>query len=143
MGAHASKRTITLPFTLEVDGERPARGSARIDWSPQDPATLSVHFANGTNEVNWQFARELLRTGIESAVWAGELDVKVRSNDWSTTRIRLHSPDGIADVVIGTAPLRSFLNTIDAIVPAASLREDEAIAESVDAAIERILTEAS
>lgn len=136
MAAHRRSQEIELPF--KIDGEV-GTGSARFEWSPAEPAELHAQFYFSPYTTNWIFARELLRLGLDAALWAGEADVRIRSNDWSTTRIRLTSPEGTADLIIGTAPLRVFLNAIDSVIPSSSGDESQAITESVEAAIERIL----
>jgi hypothetical protein len=87
-------------------------------------------------EVEWVFARDLLRTGLASPV--GDGDVHVWPS-WGTGRellmISLTSPDGQALLEATAEDVRSFLDRTAAVVPDG----EESNHLDLDAALARLL----
>jgi Streptomyces sporulation and cell division protein, SsgA len=104
-----------------------------LRYSAADPYAVRAVFSGDGMEVEWVFARELLRTGLGSPV--GDGDVHVWPS-WGTGRellmISLTSPDGQASA----ADVRSFLDRTAAVVPDG----DESAHLDLDAALTRLLS---
>ena len=89
-----------------------------LRYSASDPYAVRAVFSGDGMEVEWVFARELLRTGLGTPV--GDGDVHIWPS-WGTGRellmISLTSPDGQAVLEAGAADVRSFLDRTAAVVP--------------------------
>ncbi|MFJ4918946.1 SsgA family sporulation/cell division regulator [Streptomyces sp. NPDC088725] len=102
----AVPRMETVPATLRYDRSDPFT----VYMSFPAPATLE-----GT-DVTWEFARELLATGVDGPAGAG--DVRVRPFGYGRTALEFHAPEGTAMVHLHTSELRRFLERAEALVPA-------------------------
>ncbi|MGC5341693.1 SsgA family sporulation/cell division regulator [Streptomyces sp. DT24] len=101
----SAPRMETLPATLQYDRNDPF--AVRMAFPA--PATLE-----GT-EVSWEFSRELLTTGLDSAAGLG--DVRVRPYGYDRTVLEFHAVEGIAMVHVRTSELRRFLDRAQELVP--------------------------
>ncbi|WP_088281446.1 MULTISPECIES: SsgA family sporulation/cell division regulator [unclassified Kineosporia] len=108
-----------------------------LRYSASDPYAVRAVFSGDGMEVEWVFARELLRTGLASPV--GDGDVHVWPS-WGTGRellmISLTSPDGQAVLEATADDVRSFLDRTAAVVPDG----DESAYLDLDAALTRLLS---
>ncbi|MFE2035945.1 SsgA family sporulation/cell division regulator [Streptomyces scopuliridis] len=102
----------TVSVTLRYDGADPL--AIRIVFPPE------VSLDDG--EVVWAFARDLLESGLRLP--SGEGDVQVWPCGRAQVVLEFHSPDGVAVVQFDTAPLRRFLDSSYAMVPAGQERHD-------------------
>src|SRR3954470_23236085 len=107
-----------------------------LRYSASDPYAVRAVFSGDGMEVEWVFARDLLRSGLTSPV--GEGDVHVWPS-WGTgpelLMISLPSPDGQAVLEAGAQDVRAFLDRTTAVV-----REgDESEHLDLDAALARLL----
>src|SRR3954471_9119529 len=107
-----------------------------LRYCATDPYAVRAVFSGDGMEVEWVFARDLLRSGLTSPV--GEGDVHVWPS-WGTGRellmISLTSPDGQAVLEAGAHDVRSFLDRTTAVVP----EGDESQHLDLDAALARLL----
>jgi hypothetical protein len=89
-----------------------------LRYSAADPYAVRAVFSGDGMEVEWVFARELLRNGLTHPV--GDGDVHVWPS-WGTGRellmISLSSPDGQAVLEAGAEDVRSFLDRTTVVVP--------------------------
>ena len=107
-----------------------------LRYSATDPYAVRAVFSGDGMEVEWVFARDLLRTGLASPV--GDGDVHVWPS-WGTGRelvmISLTSPDGQAVLEAGSDDVRRFLDRTAAVVPDG----EESLYLDLDAAVTRLL----
>src|SRR3954468_19291496 len=107
-----------------------------LRYCATDPYAVRAVFSGDGMEVEWVFARDLLRSGLTSPV--GEGDVHVWPS-WGTGRellmISLTSPDGQAVLEAGAQDVRSFLDRTTAVVP----EGEESEHLDLDAALARLL----
>ncbi|MFJ8826781.1 SsgA family sporulation/cell division regulator [Streptomyces sp. NPDC102467] len=101
----AAPRMASIPATLAYD----ARDPFAVRMSFPAPATLE-----GV-EVCWTFARELLASGVEEPVGAG--DVRVRPYGYDRTVLEFHAMEGTAVVHIRTGEVERFLSDTTELVP--------------------------
>lgn len=89
-----------------------------LRYSANDPYAVRAVFSGDGMEVEWVFARDLLRTGLTTPI--GDGDVHVWPS-WGTGRellmISLTSPDGQAVLEAAAADVRSFLDRTAVVVP--------------------------
>lgn len=89
-----------------------------LRYSPLDPYAVRTIFSGDGMEVEWVFARELLRTGLSTP--NGDGDVHIWPS-WGTGRellmISLTSPDGQAVLEADAEDVRGFLDRTAAVVP--------------------------
>jgi hypothetical protein len=108
-----------------------------LRYSASDPYAVRAVFSGDGMEVEWVFARDLLRTGLSTPT--GDGDVHVWPS-WGTGRellmISLTSPDGQAVLEATTDDVRSFLDRTTAVVPDG----DESSHLDLDAALTRLLS---
>ena len=108
--------SVQLRLVIADDDAVPLPVSLR--YSASDPYAVRAVFCGNGMEVEWVFARELLRTGLGTPV--GDGDVHIWPS-WGTGRellmISLTSPDGQAVLEVGAADVRSFLDRTAAVVP--------------------------
>ncbi len=107
-----------------------------LRYSASDPYAVRAVFSGDGMEVEWVFARDLLRTGLSSPT--GDGDVHVWPS-WGTGRellmISLTSPDGQAVLEATAEDVRSFLDRTAAVGPDG----DESSFLDLDAALARLL----
>jgi hypothetical protein len=108
-----------------------------LRYSAADPYAVRAVFSGDGMEVEWVFARDLLRTGLSTPI--GDGDVHVWPS-WGTGRellmISLTSPDGQAVLEAGAEDVRVFLDRTAAVVPDG----EESLYLDLDAAVARLLT---
>jgi hypothetical protein len=108
-----------------------------LRYSVADPYAVRAVFSGDGMEVEWVFARDLLRSGLGTPV--GDGDVHVWPS-WGTGRellmISLTSPDGQAVLEAGASDVREFLDRTAAVVPDGA----ESSYLDLDAAVARLLT---
>ena len=107
-----------------------------LRYSAADPYAVRAVFSGDGMEVEWVFARDLLRTGLASPI--GDGDVHVWPS-WGTGRelvmISLTSPDGQAVLEAAADDVRTFLDRTAAVVPDG----EEGLYLDLDAAVVRLL----
>jgi hypothetical protein len=107
-----------------------------LRYSAADPYAVRAVFSGDGMEVEWVFARELLRTGLTCPV--GDGDVHVWPS-WGTGRellmISLSSPDGQAVLEAGAEDVRNFLDRTTVVVPDG----EESSYLDMDAALAKLL----
>jgi hypothetical protein len=108
-----------------------------LRYSSADPYAVRAVFSGDGMEVEWVFARDLLRSGLAGPI--GDGDVHVWPS-WGTGRelvmISLTSPDGQAVLEAGAEDVRTFLDRTAAVVPDG----EESLYLDLDAAVARLLT---
>ncbi|OEV05253.1 SsgA family sporulation/cell division regulator [Streptomyces oceani] len=101
------RTTAALPLT------------AVLRYDRADPLAIHASFPAESSldgaEVDWVFARELLRAGLHAP--AGDGDVRLWPGGRVHTMLELHTPEGMALVELRRAELRYFLRRCDAAVP--------------------------
>ncbi|MEJ2579305.1 MAG: SsgA family sporulation/cell division regulator [Kineosporiaceae bacterium] len=89
-----------------------------LRYSAMDPYAVRAVFSGDGMEVEWVFARDLLRSGLAAPI--GDGDVHVWPS-WGTGRellmISLTSPDGQAVLEAAAEDVRVFLDRTAAVVP--------------------------
>jgi hypothetical protein len=107
-----------------------------LRYSATDPYAVRAVFSGDGMEVEWVFARDLLRHGLSNPT--GDGDVHVWPS-WGTGRellmISLTSPDGQAVLEASADDVRSFLDRTTAVVPDG--QESDFL--DLDAALTRLL----
>ena len=107
-----------------------------LRYSAADPYAVRAVFSGDGMEVEWVFARDLLRTGLSTPI--GDGDVHVWPS-WGTGRelvmISLTSPDGQAVLEASADDVRTFLDRTAAVVPDG----EESLYLDLDAAVIRLL----
>lgn len=107
-----------------------------LRYSTTDPYAVRAVFSGDGMEVEWVFARELLRSGLTAPI--GDGDVHVWPS-WGTGRellmISLTSPDGQAVLEAAAKDVRTFLDRTTAVVPDGQ----ESTHLDLDAALARLL----
>ena len=107
-----------------------------LRYCATDPYAVRAVFSGDGVEVEWVFARDLLRTGLSTPT--GDGDVHVWPS-WGTGRellmISLTSPDGQAVLEAGAQDVRAFLDRTTAVVPDG----EESAHLDLDAALARLL----
>jgi hypothetical protein len=107
-----------------------------LRYSTTDPYAVRAVFSGDGMEVEWVFARELLRSGLTAPI--GDGDVHVWPS-WGTGRellmISLTSPDGQAVLEAAAEDVRTFLDRTAAVVPDGQ----ESTHLDLDAALARLL----
>ncbi|MFC4005021.1 SsgA family sporulation/cell division regulator [Prauserella oleivorans] len=92
---------------------------SRLSYRANDPFTVSLAFRiDGDEWVEWDFARELLLTGLTEPSGIG--DVRVRpdlATDDDYLVLELESPDGYAVVEIDVGDVERFADAATAMVP--------------------------
>jgi len=108
-----------------------------LRYSATDPYAVRAVFSGDGMEVEWVFARDLLRQGLSNPT--GDGDVHVWPS-WGTGRellmISLTSPDGQAVLEASADDVRSFLDRTTAVVPDG--QESDFL--DLDAALSRLLS---
>jgi hypothetical protein len=108
-----------------------------LRYSAADPYAVRAVFSGDGMEVEWVFARDLLRTGLATPI--GDGDVHVWPS-WGTGRelvmISLTSPDGQAVLEASAEDVRTFLDRTAVVVPDG----EESLYLDLDAAVARLLT---
>jgi hypothetical protein len=108
-----------------------------LRYSAADPYAVRAVFSGDGMEVEWVFARELLRSGLSAPV--GDGDVHVWPS-WGTGRellmISLTSPDGQAVLEASAEDVRAFLDRTTAVVSDG----DESKYLDLDAALTRLFS---
>ena len=108
-----------------------------LRYSAADPYAVRAVFSGDGMEVEWVFARDLMRTGLSTPI--GDGDVHVWPS-WGTGRelvmISLTSPDGQAVLEASAEDVRTFLDRTALVVPDG----EESLYLDLDAAVARLLT---
>lgn len=93
---------------------------AVLHYHPADPFAVRIAFppeiSLDGSAVEWTFARELLREGMDTPTGTG--DVRVRPLGRSRMLLELHVDDGVAMVQMNAAEIRVFLERSYDAVPA-------------------------
>lgn len=131
----------TVHATVTYHGvANPMRAKLRFDMA--DPLAVTLVFlragSGGAGEVDWTFARELLRAGLDRHEGLG--DVRVWPEDRFGVRLLhvvLDSPEGCGRAELPRQAVRKFLNETFHLVPAGAPEEMRA-ATALDAALDQI-----
>ncbi|MFE2494710.1 SsgA family sporulation/cell division regulator [Streptomyces scopuliridis] len=119
---------VEQPATARLisDAPHPRTVSVTLRYDGADPLAIRIVFPPEVSlddgEVVWAFARDLLESGLRLP--SGEGDVQVWPCGRAQVVLEFHSPDGVAVVQFDTAPLRRFLDSSYAMVPAGQERHD-------------------
>ncbi|MFJ1644618.1 SsgA family sporulation/cell division regulator [Streptomyces sp. NPDC088258] len=111
---------------LITDAPHPRTVSVTLRYDDADPPALRIVFPpelsldREQGEVVWTFARDLLASGLRQP--SGDGDVRVWPCGRAQTVMEFHAPDGVAVVQFDSAPLRRFLESSYALVPAGQER---------------------
>jgi hypothetical protein len=107
-----------------------------LKYSSADPYAVRAVFSGDGMEVEWVFARDLLRSGLSAPT--GDGDVHVWPS-WGTGRqllmISLTSPDGQAVLEAGADDVRAFLDRTTSVVPDGQ----ESLYLDLDATVKQLL----
>ncbi|MFB9377872.1 SsgA family sporulation/cell division regulator [Kineococcus gynurae] len=96
---------------------------ASLHYGADDPYAIHAVFRGGDTDVEWVFARDLLREGLEAPAGDGDVQVQPCMNSAlagdgrARILLRLSSPDGNAELEADEADVRRFLRRADALVP--------------------------
>ncbi|WP_369069480.1 SsgA family sporulation/cell division regulator [Kineococcus terrestris] len=93
---------------------------ASLHYGADDPYAIHAVFRGGDADVEWVFARDLLREGLVGPAGDGDVHVRPCSGSVDGRRrvlLRLSSPDGNAELEADEADVRRFLRRADALVP--------------------------
>jgi hypothetical protein len=105
---------------LISDAPHPRIVSVMLRYDGSDPLALRMVFpaevSLDDSEVVWAFARDLVETGLREP--AGEGDVHVWPCGRAQTVFEFRAPEGVALVQFDNGPLRRFLRSSFAVVPA-------------------------
>ncbi|MEZ0492903.1 SsgA family sporulation/cell division regulator [Kineococcus sp. TBRC 1896] len=111
---------VDVSLRLRTTGGPGLPVPASLRYGADDPYAIHAVFRGGDADVEWVFARDLLREGLTGPT--GDGDVQVRPcTDAADGRprivLRLSSPDGNAELEADGADVRRFLRRADALVP--------------------------
>ncbi|MFB7270627.1 SsgA family sporulation/cell division regulator [Streptomyces sp. NPDC056244] len=111
---------------LITDAPHSKAVSVTLRYDGADPLAMRIVFPASVSldgkEVVWAFARDLLDQGLRLP--AGTGDVQVWPCGRAQTILEFHSPEGVAMVQFDAMPLRRFLKSSYAMVPAGEERHD-------------------
>jgi hypothetical protein len=110
---------VELRLVIPQNGKVPV--SVHLDYDAQDPFAVAAAFHGEDGAIEWVFARDLLRDGLERP--SGEGDVQVwpgRADGQDVVLIALNSPDGHAVLEADAGDLRGFLDRTLHLVPVGS-----------------------
>ena len=130
---------VTQPMVVDlIDASGTATPiEADLRYDPADPLAVTAVFKTAGQDVRWTFGRELLTDGLYEPTGDGDVHVWPCLDDdgHAVVIIELCSPDGEALVQAKTGDMRTFIDRVNALVPAGT----EADLLDVDAAIAAIL----
>ncbi|GAA2502737.1 SsgA family sporulation/cell division regulator [Streptomyces gobitricini] len=112
---------IEHPVRARLVASAPRRESvaATLRYDPENPFAVQMTFPAPATlegiEVAWEFARDLLATGLDEPAGLG--DVRVRPYGYDRTVVEFHAPEGVAMVHIRTCEVRRFLQRARHLVP--------------------------
>jgi hypothetical protein len=116
----------TVQARLILSPHRSARLRVVLSYLPEDPFAVRMAFpaefslddlpdGEGSEDIVWVFARQLLSAGLELPAGVG--DVHVRPAPGRRTMVELRAPEGTALLQFDTADLRRFLWRSRLLVP--------------------------
>lgn len=89
--------------------------TAVFSYSLADPYAVNARFATADGEVDWAFARDLLKDGLRETVGLG--DIRVRPGSEDSVWITLRSAEGSAELECDRSTIEEFVQQIFAAVP--------------------------
>jgi hypothetical protein len=109
--------------------------SATLRYDGADPLAMYIVFPaevslDDSGEVVWTFARDLLESGLREP--SGDGDVQVWPCGRAQTVLEFHAPRGVAVVQFDSAPLRRFLDSSYAMVPAGEEEQHDGVTRGLD-----------
>lgn len=102
---------------LDANGTATPLG-AELRYDTSDPYAVAACFLAGETQVQWVFARDLLRAGIHQPTGDGDVHIWpcLDTLGHAATIIELSSPDGEALIQARTDELYDFLEEAEALV---------------------------
>jgi hypothetical protein len=126
---------ITSRLVMETEGPfGPVQIDAELRYDPSDPYAVAVAFHQGTSEVVWVFARDLLIRGLSEPVGEGDVRVfpSLDAEGHATVGLWLNAPTGQAVLKAAAQPVLGFVaRTTQTVWPGTEsdlVSADEAIA---------------
>jgi hypothetical protein len=112
--------------------------AAELRYDKSDPYAVAACFLAGESQVQWVFARDLLKRGIHQPTGDGDVHIWpcLDTLGHAATIIELSSPDGEALIQARTDELYDFLAEAEALVRSGT----EAEHVDVDSALVQLLT---
>jgi hypothetical protein len=112
--------------------------AAELRYDKSDPYAVAACFLAGESQVQWVFARDLLKRGIHQPTGDGDVHIWpcLDTLGHAATIIELSSPDGEALIQARTDELYDFLAEAEALVRSGT----EADHVDVDSALVQLLT---
>ncbi len=112
--------------------------AAELRYDKSDPYAVAACFLAGESQVQWVFARDLLKRGIHQPTGDGDVHIWpcLDTLGHAATIIELSSPDGEALIQARTDELYDFLAEAEALVRSGT----EADHVDVDGALVQLLT---
>lgn len=113
----------TVPTLVTVNQECDAIPT-KLSFDSTDPFAVTLTSLSAHGEVEWVFARELLRDGLTEQT--GEGDIKVHS-EFGAVVLELTSPTGRARLECARHSVELFVDDIYATVPDGLERQSESL----------------
>jgi hypothetical protein len=98
------------------EGDRGGYMPSTLSWSPSDPLAVRLVFEAANGEIEWFFARDLIRDALTSGT-AGTGDVQAIASDGKIVLV-LESPSGEAALMSDSLPIGQFIGRTYDTVPA-------------------------
>ncbi|GAB7189853.1 SsgA family sporulation/cell division regulator [Kineococcus sp. NUM-3379] len=114
---------VDVSLRLRTAGGTAVPVPASLHYGADDPYAIHALFHGGDADVEWVFARDLLREGLLRPAGAGDVQVQPcqdSADGFPRVLLRLSSPDGNAELEADEADVRRFLRRADALVPPGS-----------------------
>lgn len=133
-----SPQTFSHSLTTRlIDGEAVEPLDVELHYDPRSPYAATAKFLTGAATVSWTFGRDLLRVGLYEPVGSGDVHVRpdLDENGQAIVHLELHSPQGMAVVVVPARDVQCFVDRTTEAVPPGT--ESEHL--DLDAAIDALL----
>lgn len=103
--------TAIIPF--QIAGEH---RTCEVQYDSDDPYAFRFLFNNGVSDAQWLIGRDLLAEGLNSEIWVGEGDIRIRRNSHHTVEVSLDSHEGLAVVTVPRNSLKNFIKRSSTVV---------------------------
>lgn len=104
-----------------------------LEYDTGDPHVVRATFVDGAETLIWEFARVLLKDGVEGSAGIG--DIKIEPCSDHEVSVRLETPEGVGVMEANRNGLRRFVAAIYKLVPEGS----EDMTAAVNAMLGRLL----